>query len=229
MYNRAKFHKHRTKKMEDAMKVYEPWMRKNNISIGKSLRNYKSKKEKKSKKSKKRMDSPASSSHTGSESKKVLKFLPAGVSTGSPGVPSNVTSSTAKRKSKSQSLLQPASALSEITVNRNWLVPSHIFHNELRLASSDRYIQGTVTFLHPTGKFCFVAPSDRSKLEDEPPEMKGIFAAARKRAESTKGAVGPPRAAAKPASLPAKIARTASPRNARPKISPSSFPASPAR
>ena len=46
MYNRAKFHKHRTKKMEDAMKVYEPWMRKNNISIGKSLRYYKSKKKK---------------------------------------------------------------------------------------------------------------------------------------------------------------------------------------
>ena len=44
MYNRAKFHKHRTKKMEDAMKVYEQWMRKNNISIGKSLQYYKSKK-----------------------------------------------------------------------------------------------------------------------------------------------------------------------------------------
>ena len=31
MYNRAKFHKHRTKKMKHAMKVYEPWMLKNNI------------------------------------------------------------------------------------------------------------------------------------------------------------------------------------------------------
>ncbi len=49
MYNRAKFHKHRTKKMNEAMKVYEPWMRKKNISIGKSLGYYKSKNKKKSK------------------------------------------------------------------------------------------------------------------------------------------------------------------------------------
>ena len=49
MYNRAKFHKFRTEKMEYAMKVYEPWMRKNNISIGKSLRYYKSKKDKNTK------------------------------------------------------------------------------------------------------------------------------------------------------------------------------------
>jgi hypothetical protein len=46
MYNRAKFHKYRTEKMEYAMKVYELWMRKNNISIGKSLQYYKSKKNK---------------------------------------------------------------------------------------------------------------------------------------------------------------------------------------
>jgi hypothetical protein len=33
MYNRAKYHPHRTKSMVDAMKVYANWMKKNDIKL----------------------------------------------------------------------------------------------------------------------------------------------------------------------------------------------------
>ena len=33
MYNRAKYHPYQTVKMREAMKIYETWMKKNNIKI----------------------------------------------------------------------------------------------------------------------------------------------------------------------------------------------------
>jgi hypothetical protein len=33
MYNRAKYHPHRTKSMENAMKIYANWMKKNDIKL----------------------------------------------------------------------------------------------------------------------------------------------------------------------------------------------------
>lgn len=38
MYNRAKFHPHRTKLMENAMKIFSDWMKKNNIKISRTLK-----------------------------------------------------------------------------------------------------------------------------------------------------------------------------------------------
>jgi hypothetical protein len=48
MYNRAKYHPHRTKSMVDAMQVYANWMKTHNIKL--TLKVKKSKKSKKSKK-----------------------------------------------------------------------------------------------------------------------------------------------------------------------------------
>lgn len=35
MYNRAKYHPHRTKEMESGMRVFKTWMNKNGISVSK--------------------------------------------------------------------------------------------------------------------------------------------------------------------------------------------------
>ena len=51
MYNRAKYHPHRTQGMLDAMKVYKTWMDKNNVSSSSTSR----KKTKKTKKTKKKI------------------------------------------------------------------------------------------------------------------------------------------------------------------------------
>ena len=51
MYNRAKYHPHRTKSMVDAMKIYANWMKTHNIKL--TLKAKKAKKLKKSKISKK--------------------------------------------------------------------------------------------------------------------------------------------------------------------------------
>ena len=50
MYNRAKYHPHRTKSMVNAMKIYANWMKNNNIKL--TLKAKKTKNTKKSKASK---------------------------------------------------------------------------------------------------------------------------------------------------------------------------------
>ena len=51
MYNRAKYHPHRTKSMENAMQIYADWMKKNNIKL--ILKTKTAKQTKKTKKTKK--------------------------------------------------------------------------------------------------------------------------------------------------------------------------------
>jgi len=46
MYNRAKYHPHRTKSMENAMKIYANWMKKNDIKLTLKAKKYRTKKTK---------------------------------------------------------------------------------------------------------------------------------------------------------------------------------------